>query len=146
MNLDHSVLKEILLNAKNGLIKTKYDSLEIPSDALEECTFMLEPNKNINPFKEKEKYNEEFEYIKILAYHLKILIDNNYIYGDIRKSHPFYIVSIKGLTLSGHQFLETLSNDKLLKKVFEKIINVTTETVSKIPALAIGAIINSSLK
>ncbi|KAB8035863.1 DUF2513 domain-containing protein [Silvanigrella paludirubra] len=146
MNIDQNLLKEVLLNAKNGLIKTKYDSMEIPCDGLGEYSFILCPNKNIDPFEEENKYNEEIEYIKTLAYHLKILIDNNYLYGEIRKTHPFYMVSINGLTLSGHQFLETLSNDNILKKVIEKIGNISLDTVSKVPALAIGAIINSSLK
>lgn len=140
MELDVEYMKIILVNLKNGKIIIKNKEIKVPNNGIDNVTINF-------GHKSYGKTEEEISELNKFHYHLKILIDNKFLYGHIGGSIDSYPpFKIQGLTLQGHQFLEATENDNLLEKIKKSIKSITMGTIEKVPALAIGAILSASLK
>lgn len=67
-----------------------------------------------------EKYNEP----QVLG-HLKLLIDSDYIDGQIHLDHGGgCLILLRGLTMEGHDFLDVIRDDSIWLETKEKIAGV----------------------
>jgi len=145
MDLDIDYLKNLLDCAKKGKFKVNNDEFNTSTNGIDDYQTryfgrITSPTSDI----EKVEKNE----LEKFHYHLKILFDNNFLYGEMKAvvigEYPYF--KILGLTLQGHQFLEATENKPLIEKITKSIKSISLSTIEKIPALAVGALLQGALK
>lgn len=124
MKLDLDVIKEIL------------ESIEKDCDGISRNKINITDRSLLD---EKKK-----------AYHFRILIEGEIIDGEIRDVSSFdgreEWIFYKGLTMQGHQTLESMRNDTLWNKLKDIVLQAGVGGLKQIPSLAIKLLISGIVK
>ena len=112
-------------------MKLNYDTIKSILEHIESISngrtnFIFEGDENLSEISSTNTPDE-------IAYHLNLLIEENFIKGQIGMD-SYVIID---LNLSGHQLLETMRSDTIWNKIKSGLKNTGIETLKQIPGLAI---------
>ena len=128
MKLDYELLRHIL------------ERIESDSDGQERHVITRET------FSEVPRNCDSFE---ILAYHFDILCENHFVEGEVcrigmRGHRVVTSIDYFGLTLLGHQLLESMRTDALWSRIKSTATDLGIEGLKQIPSLAVTLLLGST--